>query len=63
MPGESTMRRIRQGLVTLKDVAERAGVSVRTVFNVVNRVPTVGSELRLQVQSVLDEMCYDEDAG
>jgi DNA-binding LacI/PurR family transcriptional regulator len=59
MLGESTMRRIGQGLVTLKDVAERAGVSVRTVSNVVNRVPTVGSELRLQVQSVLDEMGYE----
>lgn len=44
--------------VTLRDVAERAGVSVRTVSNVVNRFPYVAEETRARVQAALDELGY-----
>ncbi|HLZ55803.1 MAG TPA: LacI family DNA-binding transcriptional regulator [Ktedonosporobacter sp.] len=43
---------------TLKDVALRAGVSVRTVSNVVNNYPYVTAEMRERVQAVLEELKY-----
>jgi DNA-binding LacI/PurR family transcriptional regulator len=42
----------------LKDVAELAGVSVKTVSNVVNDFPYVRPATRAKVQSVLDELGY-----
>lgn len=42
----------------LKDVAARAGVSVRTVSNVVNGSASVADETRRRVQAVLDELGY-----
>ena len=45
-------------MVTLKDVAQRAGVSVRTVSNVVNDWPHVRPALRAHVQQVIDELGY-----
>ncbi len=45
-------------MVTLKDVAERAGVSIRTVSNVVNDWPHVRAPLRAHVQAVIDELGY-----
>lgn len=45
-------------VVRLKDVAERAGVSIRTVSNVVNDHPYVRDELRTRVQSAIDELGY-----
>lgn len=45
-------------MVTLKDVAERAGVSVRTVSNVVNDWPHVRPALRAHVQTAIDELGY-----
>lgn len=45
-------------MVTLKDVATRAGVSVRTVSNVVNDWPYVRPALRARVQEVIDELGY-----
>jgi len=44
--------------VTLRDVARRAGVSVRTVSNVVNDFPYVSPETRARVQKALDELGY-----
>lgn len=45
-------------MVTLKDVAERAGVSVRTVSNVVNDWPHVRPAMRARVQTVIDDLGY-----
>jgi DNA-binding LacI/PurR family transcriptional regulator len=45
-------------VATLKDVARQAGVSVRTVSNVVNNYPHVRPEMRERVQAVLEEMHY-----
>ncbi|MBG0825810.1 LacI family DNA-binding transcriptional regulator [Planomonospora sp. ID91781] len=43
---------------SLKDVAARAGVSVRTVSNVVNDFPLVAPETRRRVQIALEELRY-----
>ncbi|PZG19025.1 LacI family DNA-binding transcriptional regulator [Nonomuraea aridisoli] len=43
---------------TLRDVAKRANVSIRTVSNVVNGYAPVSDELRARVQAVLDELGY-----
>lgn len=43
---------------TLKDVARRAGVSVRTVSNVVNDYPYVTPEMRERVKAVIKELNY-----
>ncbi|MFD1540989.1 LacI family DNA-binding transcriptional regulator [Nonomuraea guangzhouensis] len=45
-------------MVTQRDVARRAGVSVRTVSNVVNNFAYVAEETRAQVQQALDELDY-----
>lgn len=44
--------------VTLRDVADRAGVSVRTVSNVVNGFRHVSPEMRERVQEALRELDY-----
>lgn len=44
--------------VRLKDIAERAGVSVATVSNVVNGYRPVGSTTRERVQRAIDELGY-----
>lgn len=44
--------------VTLKDVALRAGVSVRTVSNVVNNYPHVAPDMRERVKAALEELKY-----
>ena len=44
--------------VRLQDVADRAGVSVKTVSNVVNGYVHVAPETRARVQAVLDETGY-----
>lgn len=43
---------------TLKDVALRAGVSVRTVSNVVNGYTHVTEEMRERVQAAIDDLKY-----
>jgi LacI family repressor for deo operon, udp, cdd, tsx, nupC, and nupG len=43
---------------TLKDVARRAGVSVRTVSNVVNDYAYVAEDTRARVQAAIDELGY-----
>jgi DNA-binding LacI/PurR family transcriptional regulator len=44
--------------VSLKDVAQAAGVSIKTVSNVVNDYPFVSDRTRTRVQSVIDELGY-----
>lgn len=44
--------------VTLRDVALRAGVSVRTVSNVVNNFTQISPTMRARVQTALDELDY-----
>ncbi|MDN0200493.1 LacI family DNA-binding transcriptional regulator [Streptomyces sp. S.PNR 29] len=44
--------------VTLRDVAARAGVSSRTVSNVVNGYARVSEETRARVQKAVDELGY-----
>lgn len=48
----------RRGAVTLQDVARLAGVSPRTVSNVVNGYPHVAPRTRRQVQAVVDQLGY-----
>ena len=43
---------------TQLDVAKRAGVSRRTVSNVVNGYPYVSAEMKARVQAVVDELGY-----
>jgi DNA-binding LacI/PurR family transcriptional regulator len=47
----------------MRDVAERAGVSPRTVSNVVNGFRHVSPETRERVQSALDELGYEVNAA
>jgi DNA-binding LacI/PurR family transcriptional regulator len=44
--------------VSLKDVAGIAGVSIKTVSNVVNDYPFVKADTRARVQAVIDELGY-----
>ncbi|MFF2850981.1 LacI family DNA-binding transcriptional regulator [Streptomyces sp. NPDC058001] len=44
--------------VSLKDVAERAGVSIKTVSNVVNNYQHVTPAMRARVQQAIDELGY-----
>jgi DNA-binding LacI/PurR family transcriptional regulator len=46
------------GDVSLKDVAAIAGVSVRTVSNVVNRFPHVAPDTRARVEQALEQLNY-----
>ena len=43
---------------TLRDVAERAGVSIRTVSNVVNGYAPVSDELRMRVDAAVHALGY-----
>src|SRR5690606_18170625 len=43
---------------TLKDVAQMAGVSIRTVSNVVNGYPSVSPRLREKVLAAIDKLEY-----
>lgn len=46
---------------TIKDVAERAGVSLKTVSRVVNHEPSVQPATRARVQKAIDELGYRPD--
>jgi LacI family transcriptional regulator len=48
-------------MVGIKDVAERAGVSIATVSNVVNHPHLVAEATRTRVRSVIDELGYVRD--
>ena len=49
--------------VRMRDVAERAGVSARTVSNVVNGYEHVSPAMRERVQRALDELGYEMNAA
>ncbi|MFC6937650.1 LacI family DNA-binding transcriptional regulator [Actinomadura yumaensis] len=49
--------------VTLKDVAERASVSIKTVSNVINDYPFVTAETRARVQRAIEETGYRPNVG
>ena len=49
-------------VTTLKDVAEKAGVSVKTVSRVVNNQGEISAETREHVAAVLDELGYRPNA-
>jgi LacI family transcriptional regulator len=46
---------------TIKDVAERAGVSLKTVSRVINNEPSVHARTRDKVQRAIDAMDYQPD--
>lgn len=51
------------GRTTLKDVAERVGVSAKTVSNVVNGTGWVTDDLRTRVQAAIAELGYRPNAA
>jgi len=48
----------KPGRVTMRDVAEKAGVSIKTVSRVVNRSAEVSEETRKRVQKVIQDLGY-----
>lgn len=60
VPGAASLRPVstRDGPARLKDVAVLAGVSVKTVSNVVNNYPYVRASTRSRVQAALDQLGY-----
>ncbi|WP_092599151.1 LacI family DNA-binding transcriptional regulator [Actinopolyspora xinjiangensis] len=48
----------RTGEVSIKDVAHRAGVSIGTVSNALNRPDRVSADTRSRVRAVIDELGY-----
>ncbi len=44
--------------MSIRDVAQRAGVSIATVSRAVNRIPTVNAELARRVWEAIDEVGY-----
>lgn len=44
--------------ITIKDVAKEAGVSVATVSRVINNVPNVNSEMKIQVEKAIEYLDY-----
>lgn len=50
--------RKRPGSVSIRDVAQRASVSIATVSRAVNRIPTVDPELARRVWKAIDEVGY-----
>jgi LacI family transcriptional regulator len=60
-------KRLRNGLrevaiITMRDVAERAGVSVTSVSHVVNHTRVVSDDLRERVLTVMNELGYQPNA-
>jgi DNA-binding LacI/PurR family transcriptional regulator len=45
----------------IKDVAEKAGVSISTVSNVINGTKYVSDELKLKINKVIEELQYEVD--
>ncbi|HEY6491217.1 MAG: LacI family DNA-binding transcriptional regulator [Terracidiphilus sp.] len=55
---ENFSERRRPVSVSIRDVAERAGVSIATVSRTVNRISTVNAELAQRVWKAIDEVGY-----
>jgi LacI family transcriptional regulator len=45
----------------MKDVAQRAGVSIQTVSAVVNNKPDISAQTRARVLAVVNELDYQPD--
>ena len=54
----TTSERRRPGSISIRDVAQRAGVSIATVSRTVNRIPTVNPELAERVWRAIEEIGY-----
>ncbi len=54
----NTSGRRRTGTISIRDVAQRAGVSIATVSRTVNHIPTVNAELARRVWKAIDEVGY-----
>jgi LacI family transcriptional regulator, galactose operon repressor len=54
----SSGNRRRPATVSIRDVAERAGVSIATVSRAVNRIPTVDPDLARRVWEAIEEVGY-----
>ena len=50
--------RRRPGTVSIREVAQKAGVSIATVSRTVNRIPSVNAELAKRVWQAIDEVGY-----
>ncbi len=48
-------------MVSIKDVAKRAGVSISTVSNVINNTKFVSDELKVKINKVIAELNYEVD--
>lgn len=57
-PRNNPSDRRRPGSVSIRDVAQRAGVSIATVSRTVNRIPTVNPELAERVWKAIEEVGY-----
>jgi LacI family transcriptional regulator len=57
-PSQSTPPTRRPANVSIRDVAQRAGVSIATVSRTVNHIPTVAPELARRVWEAIDEIGY-----
>ena len=55
---ESSNERRRPGAVSIRDVAQRAGVSIATVSRTVNHIATVNPELAQRVWKAIEEVGY-----
>ncbi|WP_246035603.1 LacI family DNA-binding transcriptional regulator [Dictyobacter kobayashii] len=50
-------------MASIREVAEKAGVSLGTVSNVLNRPDRVAEATRLRVQAVIDELGFVRNAS
>ncbi|MGB6974789.1 MAG: LacI family DNA-binding transcriptional regulator [Terracidiphilus sp.] len=57
-PRTHSAERRRPGTVSIRDVAQRAGVSIATVSRAVNLIPTVNPELARRVWKAIEEVGY-----
>jgi LacI family transcriptional regulator len=56
------MKLLKNGQVTIKQVARDAGVSSQTVSRVINNRPDVSPETRQRIQQVIDKLGYQPNA-
>ena len=49
-------------MITIKDVAKRAGVSIATVSRVINQSPSVTEQSIQRVQQAIDELGYQPNS-
>lgn len=57
-PRNNPSDRRRPGSISIRDVAQRAGVSIATVSRTVNRIPSVNPDLAQRVWKAIEEVGY-----